>query len=356
LTIRILVKTFSKKISNIFCGQGENPHNTCISKGENKSKLQRWSGLKGVLKGERAFLIGNGPSLNKTPLHFLKNDYKLCFNRFYLMDERLPWKPNLYMCVDERVAEDTATEINHYINDADYAFFPDIHPSGLDFRKFIDNKQNIYWLSLEWGGFFTNLPKAGLGGTVANTGLQVLAYLGFSPIYLVGVDMDYKDHTTAVKHNKRDWTSVNDDDPNHFDPRYFGKGKKYHYPRLHENMLPSMKQAKEVTQKIGVEVYNAGIGGSLEVFPRVDFHELFNKYSVSEELSLLFGAREFDKDINDIYEAFPDAISINTAAEWNDSDKQIITDIETAQTLIPKVIFTHIPYGPIKNSYIFEKR
>ncbi len=35
-----------------------------------------WGQLKDKYKGERVFVVGNGPSLNKTPLYLLKNEYK----------------------------------------------------------------------------------------------------------------------------------------------------------------------------------------------------------------------------------------------------------------------------------------
>jgi hypothetical protein len=33
--------------------------------------------------------------------------------------------------------------------------------------------------------------------------------------------------------------------------------------------------AKEVCDQLGIEIYNATVGGELEIFPRVDFMELF---------------------------------------------------------------------------------
>lgn len=320
-------------------------------------KTNRWRRLKDIYKGERAFLIGNGPSLNRTPMHLLANEFTICFNRFNLMFERLAWKPTMYMCVDERVAEDNATEINEIIPQVKYAFFPDIHCYGMDFREFINDADNVFWLSLVLDGFFQDLPHVGLGGTVANVGLQVLSFMGFSPIYLVGVDMNYKDHKTVIKHDKRNWTSIKDDDPNHFDPRYFGKGRKYHYPRLNENMLPSLERAKIITDNMNIQVINAGIGGCLEIFSRVNFRSLF-KYSYEEELRLLFGSCPFfDKNqrYSTLGDAFPEAMVLDTDA-WNPQLSTIITSIELAEKLIPKAIFTHIPYGPIENRYIFIKR
>ena len=55
--------------------------------------FKSWSHLKNKYKNKRVFLIGNGPSLKKTPLHFLKNEYTIVFNRFNLFFERINWIP-----------------------------------------------------------------------------------------------------------------------------------------------------------------------------------------------------------------------------------------------------------------------
>jgi len=343
---------FTEKILNRVRGGSSSPKAVYI---KDPVKLRRWDELKGVYKGQRAFLIGNGPSLNRTPLHLLQDEFTLCLNRFNLMFERLAWRPTMYMCVDERVAEDNASEINELVPMVRYAFFPDIHPSGIDFRKFINYADNVYWLSLNWGGFYQDLPHVGLGGTVANTALQVLCFMGFSPIYLVGVDMDYKDHKTAIKHDQRNWTSTSDDDPSHFDPRYFGKGRKYHRPGPKEYGLPSLQRGKEITDQLGIQVLNAGVGGLLEAFPRVEFRSLFSQ-SYEEELQMLLYAVDKEARGSSLEEAFPNFRIVETSTDWDPENSVIITSLQLAVKLIPKVIFTHVPYGPISDRYLFVKR
>jgi hypothetical protein len=319
-----------------------------------REKQPRWMPIKNLYKGRRAFLIGNGPSLNKTPLHLLNNEYTLCFNRFDLMFERLAWRPTMYMCADDRVAQDTAHRINEIVPLVKFAFFPDVHPGGLDFRDFIKDADNVFWLSLRWGGFYDNLPRCGLGGTVSHAGLQVLAFMGFSPICLIGVDMEFKRHQTVIKHDRRNWTATQDDDPNHFDPRYFGSGAKFHYPRLHEAMLPSLQYAKEHLDEKGVKVLNAGIGGSLEVFPRVDFRSLFD-LGEEAELEMLLSAVPSSLQAN-ARDALRNDRVVEKHDSWNERSPFQVTTLRLAQQLIPKVIFTHIPYGPLGNRYLFIMR
>ena len=65
-----------------------------------------------------------------------------------------------------------------------------------------------------------------------------------------------------------------EDDPNHFHPEYFGKGKSWHDPKL-ENVCMSYKMADIVYKRNNKEIINATVGGKLDIFPREDFKDLF---------------------------------------------------------------------------------
>jgi hypothetical protein len=49
----------------------------------------RLAAMKDRYRGERCFVIGNGPSLNRTALHHLENEFTFGVNRICLMFERL---------------------------------------------------------------------------------------------------------------------------------------------------------------------------------------------------------------------------------------------------------------------------
>jgi hypothetical protein len=198
------------------------------------------------------------------------------------MFERLNWLPQYYMVVDDLVVRDMYEQINiNILPKVDYAFFPDIHPSNVEFDKYIDNRKNVLWLNTDKPEFRDDLPNCGINKTVVNAGIQVAAYLGFTEIYLIGVDMTFVEQKVK-KLDSRNW-EAEDNDPNHFDPRYFGKGYKYHNPTVHE-MLEKFQWAKDYFDKRGKKVYNAGIGGNLEVFPRVKFESLFTYTELEEEM------------------------------------------------------------------------
>jgi hypothetical protein len=325
---------------------------------ENKRSAANWRTLKGQYGGKRAFLIGNGPSLNKTPLYLLENEYTMCFNRFNVMFERLAWKPYFYMCADPLVANDMATEINDIVPKVNTAFFPDIHTHGLDFRTFIKDRENVQWMSPDFKGFYFDLPKVALGGTVAYPALQVLTYLGFSEIYLIGVDMNYQIHKTVKEIQGTDVSSTQDDDPNHFDPRYFGKDRKYHQPVQHimDNMLGSLDYAADqIRTHSNTNVINAGIGSAVESFPRKDFTELFN-FSEHESFDLFSKAFREYLPVQNFKELTSRVPRLNSEEEIKKDMECFILDHDLGVNLIKKLIFDFIPFGPYKDSFVFISR
>lgn len=316
--------------------------------------LEKWRLLKDKYKGERLFVIGNGPSLNKTPLYLLKDEYTMCFNRFNLMYERLGWKPDFYVVIDDLVVKDTYAEINKEIlPTVKYAFFPDIHPSNVDFTSYIDHKENVHWFIADKPAFQADLPNCGHNKTVVNAGLQIAAWLGFTDIYLIGVDMTF-DNQKIKKLNSRNWVAEEDDN-NHFDPRYFSKGRKYHNPTVHE-MIEKFEDGKAFFDKMGVRVYNAGIGGKLEVFPRVDFLSLFKDLDKQKIESLLTDTEPLNKDAITFSFLKENAHRIKDLSNGALDAGVLVAPAELGANLIPKLMDKFIPVGPYEDDYYFIKR
>ncbi len=310
---------------------------------QNKApNIERWQQLKGRYAGQRAFVVGNGPSLNHTPMHLLAGEHVMCFNRFHLMFERLAWRPRFYAISDDRVAFDVGHEVARDVLPlVEAAFFPDLHPYNVDFRKVIPDRDNVYWLYLDRLDFSDDLPYAGMNKTVANVGLQILAHLGFNPIYMIGVDMSYSKPASVVEVSSRDWTATKDDDPNHFDPRYFGAGRKYHAPRMDETRQRYVR-GKEFYDARGVDVINAGVGGELDVFPRTQFRELFSDVDNDAELELIAEAvAQSDSSVPaDMIRDLPRLESIQAEADagW--------IDASTPPAAISMMLKTHLVFGP----------
>ena len=323
----------------------------------NFSNKKKFLQIKDSFLGKRVFLIGNGPSLNLTPLYLLKNEYTMAFNRFNLLFERLNWKPSFYSVIDSVVAKDMAEEINLVNPQVKYAFFPDIHADGTVFKKFIRSSENVYWLKPGFGDFNTSLPDIILGGTVSFAAIQILIFLGFKEIILIGVDMNYKIHTTVDTLDGNTITAKYDDDPNHFDPRYFGSQRSYHQPDQAAlvSMFNAFEKAAVFSTKNGCKIINAGYNSAVECFPKVEFSSLFN-YTFEQKLDLFLESMNCKGNFKSIKEALTDLVEVTCIEDWNEDATHLAVDQSLASIFINTKINSHIPYGPFEGKIIFKKR
>lgn len=229
---------------------------------QNRIKLQA---LNNTHKGERCFIIANGPSLNKVDFNLLKDEFTIGMNRIYLMKEQNGFMPSCLMCEDERRL------IIPYHKELDELDIPCFFPFYL--RKYFSKKPNQYFVTGSFNPCFYNdaTMPFGNGNTVTYSCIQLAYCLGFSEIYIIG-----KDHNFNVTGKAGTGVEVKGDDQNHFIKNYFQKGQKWDIPDFEvEEYAYSI--AKKELEKNGVKIYNATIGGKLEVFERVDFYSLFPK-------------------------------------------------------------------------------
>lgn len=213
--------------------------------------------------GQAAWIVGNGPSLNRMDLSRLNGRVTFGMNRIYLGQDALRFTPRYYTVEDVFVAEDTPDEINRlpYVKflprDLDYCLaggdnvcWVDFIRRYKDFPLFSDSAQDgVHW-----------------GSTVTYLAIQIAWHMGCDPILLVGVDFDYAipDYADGPEITSREA------DPNHFHPDYFGPGKRWHHPRL-DLVEKAYAKAREHIEARGRRILNAGVGGKLEIFPRLDY-------------------------------------------------------------------------------------
>ncbi|CAA6812760.1 MAG: FIG00855465: hypothetical protein [uncultured Sulfurovum sp.] len=227
-----------------------------------------------MFQGERCFVIGNGPSLNKCDLSLLKDEYSFAVNGIFYKTREMGYRPNFYMVEDGHVVNDNIKEINKF--DCEHRFFPYIYKNKIRKTKkthFFNADLSFYNSKNPIAQFSTDFSeKAYAGQSVTMMQLQLAYYLGFTEVYLIGMDFSY-DVPTSTEITGNTYES-NEDDPNHFHPDYFGKGKKWHDPKL-DRVLMNYEKCKEAFEEDGRKIYNATVGGKLELFERKDYDKLF---------------------------------------------------------------------------------
>ena len=225
--------------------------------------VQRLRMYKNRHKGERCFIIGNGPSLKKTDLSLLKDEVTFGLNRIYLLFDELGFATTYYVSVNQLVIEQFAYEIK--------ALFCPKFLSWLG-RDQIDFTENMMFLNpdVERFSFSTDITKGiWVGATVTNMAIQIAYYMGFETVILVGVD-----HSFATQGKPHSIVTSEEDDTNHFDPRYFGKGLRWQLPDLETSEL-AFRIAKYWFEQSGREILDATIDGKLQVFRKADYYHLF---------------------------------------------------------------------------------
>lgn len=235
--------------------------------------------FKDLHKGQRCFIVGNGPSLNQTDLSKLKDEITFGVNGIFLLSEETGFVPTYYAVCDSFVIEENADQINSL--SVQHKFFPS------QFRKFIDPKkrENVSFFMLNRGYNEVTSPNHAIprfsadcseriydGQTVTYVNLQLAYYMGFSEVYLIGVDFSYVIPESAIVDGCN--ITSTEDDPNHFHKDYFGKGRSWHDPVLHR-VVRNYQFADLVFKWDGRQVFNATKGGKLEAFERVDYDTLF---------------------------------------------------------------------------------
>lgn len=229
------------------------------------------SKLKDRYKNKRAFVIGNGPSLRYIDFSKLKNEITIASNGIFLLFDKLNFYPTFYTVEDCLVAEDRSSIINK-LNCSQKIIPYDLkyclsQENGTIYINFIRDHNKFPQFSLNFQEIVF------WGGTVTYLNLELAYYLGIKEVYLIGVDHNYKSPSKSDIINECVITS-NSLDLNHFDPGYFGPGYRYHDPMLHR-MEIAYHEAKKIFEKHNRKIFNAGVGGKLEIFERVNFDALF---------------------------------------------------------------------------------
>ncbi len=227
---------------------------------ESIRKLGKYQNLH---RGQRCFIIGNGPSLKQTNLALLKNEYTFGMNRIYLMFPELGFTTTYLLSVNSLVIEQCAQELQALPM-----------PKFLSWRShhLIQPTQDMHFLHTTYTGpGFAKDVRGRLweGATVTFVALQLAFYMGFEQVILIGVDHSFsaqgKPNTTVVSQGA---------DTDHFNPGYFGKGFRWQLPDL-DTSERGYTLARQAYQDAGRQVLDATVGGKLSVFPKVDYLSLF---------------------------------------------------------------------------------
>jgi hypothetical protein len=189
----------------------------------------------------RTFVVGNGPSLLDTDMNALIGERAYAVNRIWKLwenNKKIEWRPTDYVrCEYPRYSAKAVDEdlkrmmgvpcIMHLEKRLYNSWRGNINPNVAVHAEWIDACEGT---GLEWC-----LPTICICGTVVNTAIQIAITDGADEIYLLGCDLGEE---------------------------HFYKDKKFDNSDL-------ALRAHVIAHKCSpVPIYNAGVGGGLEVYPR----------------------------------------------------------------------------------------
>lgn len=223
--------------------------------------------LKDSHKGERCFIVATGPSLTVEDLQLLKKEVCFSCNGIVKWFDRTDWRPDYYMMFDKDVYMKLKTDIEHNANNLPNFY----HPYDWDFkgeisRPYILKRTSWYTASeyfflckyMGWKvGFSKDVSRfINRGGNVVHSIMQLVYYMGFKEVYLLGCDCNFLgDNIHAAGMDYK--LSGNTDGA-----------------FLNHLILEDYKKDKEIFEADGRKIFNATRGGKLELFERVELKDV----------------------------------------------------------------------------------
>ncbi|MEK6480093.1 6-hydroxymethylpterin diphosphokinase MptE-like protein [Catalinimonas sp. 4WD22] len=230
-----------------------------IWKNQYAERLKRF---KDIHKGEDCFIIGNGPSLNKIDIETLNDFYTFGLNKIYLINKKKSLHIDYLVSINPYVIEQGIEKFKQ-MDATIFLSFLSVLKKNLEFTK------SINYVYVKPGNiqFSRNIKDyIGPGYTVTFTAMQLAYYMGFSRVFLVGVDHNF---FQSGKPNEKQVLSG--DDPNHFDPNYF-KGQEWQLADLDGSEAGYML-AKYYFNQDQKQIIDATHEGKLTIFPKITFSE-----------------------------------------------------------------------------------
>lgn len=227
--------------------------------------------MKNQYRGERCYIIGNGPSLTVEDLEKLNGAHCFAFNRIYEVFAQTSWRPEFYMVLDNNVMKDITEEVNKLkirykflnimskaigaVEDEHTIFFCSFGPYRVkeyNFKKKKISEDISKYVSLNY--------------TVTCAAIETAIYLGFKEIILLGVDNSCSRWIDSE--GKVHFKNVED--------YRLMSAHQFQYFAYQDAVNSCFECYQQYAEQNGIKIYNATRGGELEAFERVDFDKLLD--------------------------------------------------------------------------------
>lgn len=242
--------------------------------------IKKFRKLKNKYKGKRCFILGNGPSLNAHDLDLIKDEISFASNRVFYIFDKTEWRPTFYCLQDLNILRETGELCLKAIEVSEATFFRATSYNvlkdwnwNLDKVDFIPiweryNLDNSLPFALEAKSYLYD------GWTVTYMAIQLAVHMGFTEIYLLGVD-----HSFPFKLNEKGEVEVVDKSiaAHFYETSKNNEGLDAHKRRTSNYAVVTKcyESAERTSRSSGkYRIFNATRGGKLEVFERVNLEDI----------------------------------------------------------------------------------
>jgi len=207
-------------------------------------------------------VVGNGPSLNQTPLDQFTHVPSIGMNKIDMLFNRTNWRPDLIVTVNSMVVKQHAE-----------SFLASPIPCFISWKARWFAPRNIrsklkYFYQSAFEAFSKDVVEGvGSSVTVTYVALQFAYYMGASRVIVLGVDHSFSKSSKAHSYETRKGP-----DNDHFDPNYFKAGTIWGIPNLDESER-AYALARCAFEKDGREILDATVGGKLQIFKKISIEE-----------------------------------------------------------------------------------
>ncbi|CAM9597665.1 unnamed protein product [Sphacelaria rigidula] len=352
-----------------------------------------WQQMGRVFRGQPAAVIGNTGSVDRLPLYLLQGMHALVLDDFFQVSERYTstsWAPTMYMCVDPSVCASehggtaartaaggrratgrkgeyppTAESANRFARNVFAAFYLMESPDGVEYWKYLRERVNAYWFFTAGGGGGgkTAVPGMGLvtdGLSTENNfrvvsrksgvamGIEVLSYLGFSPIYVTGAREELKSQWDEVSHALHTASSV------------YGAQVIYLFGHDADRLDPSMMAASAKGEPTR--------SGALMSTQQHIVRSMMKRHGVSGEKTLPWELRmflrnfpvisrlEINRNARSLEAMFPGSPRCRDAEDLDRFQKAVLCPVKISLEHFSSFLAWHLPYGPVGDMFVWAKR
>ncbi len=232
-----------------------------------------------MYRGRPCFVIGNGPSLAKMDLSPLASEITIGCNGIYKSFPEWGFHTTFLLFEDTEQTELRGPDIHDVRGPIKMASIYNAYAFGADKNTYFFNARRAdgyYWKQLapRFSEEFDQIVY--LGSTVTTIGLQLAFHLGCDPVYLIGCDHTYGELGKRFPPGKLTITEENYPlvQECHFSKDYYKIGQVIGVPNV-AIQEAAYGKAREVYEKHGRTVLNAGVDSHLDVFERKPFSEIF---------------------------------------------------------------------------------